>query len=155
MKTNTVSLFDNEEEEDESDWNEPIFTPSKPTARNTLKVAITRSFRFPQFDSIGQHSPHFVCFSLSLLRSGRRPRARACSRTRSCCSATRSRRTTTRTSTSSPPQGKPRSVHQDAAPVCGSASSLVLAGNDSFCTFFSELQSHRSEAGSTESVCRR
>ncbi|XP_031161258.1 WASH complex subunit 2 isoform X1 [Sander lucioperca] len=36
VKTNAVSLFD-DEEEDESDWNEPIFTPSKPTASNTLK----------------------------------------------------------------------------------------------------------------------
>lgn len=36
VKTNTVSLFD-DEEEDESDWNDPIFTPSKPTAKKTLK----------------------------------------------------------------------------------------------------------------------
>ncbi|KAM7385589.1 hypothetical protein PAMP_001666 [Pampus punctatissimus] len=36
VKTIAVSLFD-DEEEDESDWNDPIFTPSKPTARNTLK----------------------------------------------------------------------------------------------------------------------
>lgn len=40
VKKNTVSLFDNEEEEDESDWNEPIFTLSKPTARNTSKVCM-------------------------------------------------------------------------------------------------------------------
>lgn len=39
VKTNAVSLFD-DEEEDESDWNDPIFTPSKPTARNTLKVCM-------------------------------------------------------------------------------------------------------------------
>lgn len=39
VKTNTVSLFD-DEEEDESDWNDPIFTPSKPTAKNTLKVCM-------------------------------------------------------------------------------------------------------------------
>ncbi|KAM6997998.1 WASH complex subunit 2 isoform 3-T3 [Tautogolabrus adspersus] len=36
VKSNTVSLFDNEEEDD-SDWNDSIFTPSKPTARNALK----------------------------------------------------------------------------------------------------------------------
>ncbi|XP_010768204.1 WASH complex subunit FAM21 isoform X1 [Notothenia coriiceps] len=36
VKINTVSLFD-DEEEDESDWNEPIFTPSKPTESNTVK----------------------------------------------------------------------------------------------------------------------
>lgn len=34
---NTFSLFD-EEEEDESDWNKPIFTSSKPNSKNTLKV---------------------------------------------------------------------------------------------------------------------
>lgn len=37
VKKNTVSLFD-EDEEDESDWNEPIFMPSKSTTGNTLKV---------------------------------------------------------------------------------------------------------------------
>lgn len=42
VKTNAVSLFD-DEEEDESDWNEPIFTPSKPTASNTLKVCVIYS----------------------------------------------------------------------------------------------------------------
>lgn len=42
VKTNAVSLFD-EEEEDESDWNDPIFAPSKPTARNTLKVCVIYS----------------------------------------------------------------------------------------------------------------
>lgn len=39
VKTNAVSLFD-DEEEDEADWNEPIFTPSKPTAQNSLKVCV-------------------------------------------------------------------------------------------------------------------
>lgn len=34
---NTFSLFD-EEEEDESDWNKPIFTSSKPNSKNTFKV---------------------------------------------------------------------------------------------------------------------
>ncbi|XP_041866716.1 WASH complex subunit 2 isoform X2 [Melanotaenia boesemani] len=35
-KTNAVSLFD-EDEDDESDWHDPIITSSKPTARKTLK----------------------------------------------------------------------------------------------------------------------
>lgn len=34
---NTFSLFD-DDEEDKSDWNKPIFTPSKPNTKNTLKV---------------------------------------------------------------------------------------------------------------------
>lgn len=42
VKTKTVSLFE-DEEEDESDWNDPIFTPSKPTGRNTLKVCMIYS----------------------------------------------------------------------------------------------------------------
>ncbi|KAM4599744.1 WASH complex subunit 2 isoform 4-T4 [Fundulus diaphanus] len=37
-KTKTVSLFD-EDEEDESDWKDPIFTASKPTAGKTAKPA--------------------------------------------------------------------------------------------------------------------
>ncbi|XP_047459603.1 WASH complex subunit 2 isoform X2 [Mugil cephalus] len=36
VKTNAVSLFD-DEEEDESEWSDPIFTPSKPTEEKTLK----------------------------------------------------------------------------------------------------------------------
>lgn len=36
-KTKTVSLFD-EDEEDEPDWNDSIFTSSKPAAENTEKV---------------------------------------------------------------------------------------------------------------------
>lgn len=40
VKTNTVSLFDDEENE-ESDWNEPLLPPSKPTARSTLKVCMS------------------------------------------------------------------------------------------------------------------
>lgn len=39
VKTNAVSLFD-DEEEDESDWNEPIFTPSKPASSSTQKVCL-------------------------------------------------------------------------------------------------------------------
>lgn len=42
VRTNTVSLFDGGEEE-ESDWNEPIFTPSKPTAGKTQKPTDDRS----------------------------------------------------------------------------------------------------------------
>lgn len=42
VKTNTVSLFD-DEEEDESDWSDPIFTPSKPTEEKTLKVHLLYS----------------------------------------------------------------------------------------------------------------
>lgn len=42
VKTHTVSLFD-EDEEDESDWNDPIFTPSKSIPRNTLKVCMIYS----------------------------------------------------------------------------------------------------------------
>lgn len=42
VKTNTVSLFD-ADEEDESDWNDPIFTPSKPEASSTLKVCVIYS----------------------------------------------------------------------------------------------------------------
>lgn len=37
VKTNTLSLFD-DEQEDAADQNDLIFPPSKPTARNTLKV---------------------------------------------------------------------------------------------------------------------
>ncbi|KAM9344686.1 WASH complex subunit 2 [Symphorus nematophorus] len=58
VKTNTVSLFD-DEEEDESDWNEPIFTPSKPTARNTSKPAEER----PQAKSTGVFQDEELLFS--------------------------------------------------------------------------------------------
>ncbi|XP_070771626.1 WASH complex subunit 2 [Enoplosus armatus] len=58
MKTNTVSLFD-DEEEDESDWNEPIFTPSKPRARNTLKPTEER----PQAKSTGVFQDEELLFS--------------------------------------------------------------------------------------------
>ncbi|XP_069548739.1 WASH complex subunit 2 isoform X2 [Brachyistius frenatus] len=43
VKTNTVSLFDADEEEDESDWNDPIFTPTKPTAKKTPKLLEERA----------------------------------------------------------------------------------------------------------------
>ncbi|XP_070696786.1 WASH complex subunit 2 [Pempheris klunzingeri] len=58
VKTNTVSLFD-DEEEDESDWNEPIFPPSKPTARNTLKPTEER----PQAKSTGVFQDEELLFS--------------------------------------------------------------------------------------------
>ncbi|XP_028278973.1 WASH complex subunit 2 isoform X3 [Parambassis ranga] len=41
VKANTVSLFD-DDEEDESDWNDPIFTPSKPATGKSLKPAEER-----------------------------------------------------------------------------------------------------------------
>lgn len=43
VKTNALSLFDDDEVEDEHD---AIFTPSKPTARNTAKVCVINSFHF-------------------------------------------------------------------------------------------------------------
>ncbi|XP_023119652.2 WASH complex subunit 2 isoform X1 [Amphiprion ocellaris] len=58
IKTNTVSLFD-DEEEDESDWNDPIFTPSKPTAKKTLKPADER----PQAKSTGVFQDEELLFS--------------------------------------------------------------------------------------------
>ncbi|XP_008277986.1 WASH complex subunit FAM21 isoform X2 [Stegastes partitus] len=58
VKTNTVSLFD-DEEEDESDWNEPIFTPSKPTTKTTLKPAEER----PQAKSTGVFQDEELLFS--------------------------------------------------------------------------------------------
>ncbi|XP_063731284.1 WASH complex subunit 2C isoform X2 [Eleginops maclovinus] len=58
LKINTVSLFD-DEEEDESDWNEPIFTPSKPTASSTVKPAEDR----PQAKSTGVFLDEELLFS--------------------------------------------------------------------------------------------
>lgn len=58
VKTNAVSLFD-AEEEDESDWNEPIFTPSKPTASNTLMPTEER----PQAKSTGVFQDEELLFS--------------------------------------------------------------------------------------------
>ncbi|KAF3842086.1 hypothetical protein F7725_024037 [Dissostichus mawsoni] len=58
VKINTVSLFDNEEE-DESDWNEPIFTPSKPTESNTVKPTEER----PQAKSTGVFLDEELLFS--------------------------------------------------------------------------------------------
>ncbi|XP_029925809.1 WASH complex subunit 2A isoform X2 [Myripristis murdjan] len=42
VKPSTVSLFDGDDEEEDTDWNDPIFMPSKPTARNTLKATEER-----------------------------------------------------------------------------------------------------------------
>ncbi|XP_045926853.1 WASH complex subunit 2 isoform X1 [Micropterus dolomieu] len=61
VKTNAVSLFD-EEEEDESDWNDPIFAPSKPTARNTLKSLQPTEER-PQAKSTGVFQDEELLFS--------------------------------------------------------------------------------------------
>ncbi|XP_034407295.1 WASH complex subunit 2 isoform X2 [Cyclopterus lumpus] len=58
VKTNTVSLFD-DEEEDESDWNEPIFTPSKPPASDTLTLTEER----PQATSTGVFQDEELLFS--------------------------------------------------------------------------------------------
>ncbi|XP_054456135.1 WASH complex subunit 2 isoform X2 [Anoplopoma fimbria] len=58
VKTNAVSLFD-DEEEDESDWTEPIITPSKPTAINTLKPTEER----PQATSTGVFQDEELLFS--------------------------------------------------------------------------------------------
>ncbi|CAN9499800.1 unnamed protein product [Ophioblennius macclurei] len=58
VKTNAVSLFD-DEEEDESDWNDPIFTPSKPTAAKTQKVIEER----PQAKSTGVFQDEELLFS--------------------------------------------------------------------------------------------
>ncbi|XP_068424088.1 WASH complex subunit 2 isoform X2 [Clinocottus analis] len=58
VKTNAVSLFDDEEEE-ESDWNEPIFKPSKPAASNTLTPTEER----PQATSTGVFQDEELLFS--------------------------------------------------------------------------------------------
>ncbi|XP_056291798.1 WASH complex subunit 2 isoform X2 [Pseudoliparis swirei] len=58
VKINTVSLFD-DEEEDESDWNEPIFTPSKSPARDTLKPTEER----PAATSTGVFQDEELLFS--------------------------------------------------------------------------------------------
>ncbi|XP_039995270.1 WASH complex subunit 2A isoform X2 [Xiphias gladius] len=58
VKTNTVSLFE-DEEEDESDWTDPIFTPSKTTGKNTLKPTEER----PQAKSTGVFQDEELLFS--------------------------------------------------------------------------------------------
>ncbi|XP_070833544.1 WASH complex subunit 2C isoform X1 [Chaetodon trifascialis] len=58
FKTNTVSLFD-DEEEDESDWNEAIFTPRKPTARDPLKPTVEQ----PHAKSTGVFQDEELLFS--------------------------------------------------------------------------------------------
>ncbi|XP_035760627.1 WASH complex subunit 2C isoform X5 [Neolamprologus brichardi] len=58
VKTKTVSLFD-DEEEDERDWNDPIFTPSKPTTKNTVKSIEER----PQATSTGVFQDEELLFS--------------------------------------------------------------------------------------------
>lgn len=74
IKTNTVSLFD-DEEEDESDWNDPIFTPSKPTAKNTLKVCMIL-FSVLQHFSCSQNIK--ICVSVLCLQpTEERPQAKS------------------------------------------------------------------------------
>ncbi|XP_041645615.1 WASH complex subunit 2C isoform X2 [Cheilinus undulatus] len=58
VKTNTVSLFD-DEEEDDSDWNDSIFTPSKPTTKNTQKPTEER----PKTKSTGVFQDEELLFS--------------------------------------------------------------------------------------------
>ncbi|XP_063347429.1 WASH complex subunit 2 isoform X2 [Pelmatolapia mariae] len=58
VKTKTVSLFD-DEEEDERDWNDPIFTPSKPTTKNPEKSIEER----PQATSTGVFQDEELLFS--------------------------------------------------------------------------------------------
>lgn len=58
VKTKTVSLFD-DEEEDERVWNDPIFTPSKPTTKNTVKSTEER----PQATSTGVFQDEELLFS--------------------------------------------------------------------------------------------
>ncbi|XP_067375929.1 WASH complex subunit 2 isoform X2 [Channa argus] len=58
VKTNTFSLFD-DEEEDDTDWNDPIFTPSKSTASSTLKPTEDH----PQAKSTGVFQDEELLFS--------------------------------------------------------------------------------------------
>ncbi|TWW78896.1 WASH complex subunit 2C [Takifugu flavidus] len=55
---NTFSLFD-DDEEDESDWNEPKFTPSKPNTKTTVKPAEEQ----PQAKSTGVFQDEELLFS--------------------------------------------------------------------------------------------
>lgn len=108
---NAFSLFDDDDEEAESDWNKPIFTSRKPNTKNTFKVCADVFWVVGV--AVGLNLPcGCVMFStrVSQQRSKRRPKARGCFRTRSSCSARRSRRTTTQMWTCLPLQGKPRSV---------------------------------------------
>lgn len=114
---NTFSLF-NDDEEDESDWNKPIFTSSKPNSKNTFKVCQNVLGLFALVWSLLCLSV-CVMFStrVSLQRSNHRPKARGCFRMRSSCSVRHSRRTTTQMLTFLPPQGKPQSVHSIFVPI--------------------------------------
>ncbi|XP_017286612.1 WASH complex subunit 2 isoform X2 [Kryptolebias marmoratus] len=59
-KTKTVSLFDDDgDDEDESDWSDPIFVPSQPTAGKTQKPAEER----PQTKSTGVFQDEELLFS--------------------------------------------------------------------------------------------
>ncbi|XP_030603968.1 WASH complex subunit 2 isoform X2 [Archocentrus centrarchus] len=59
VKTKTVSLFDDDEQEDEPDWSDPIFTPSKPITRNTTKPTDER----PHTKSTGVFQDEELLFS--------------------------------------------------------------------------------------------
>ncbi|KAM3606773.1 uncharacterized protein V6R79_022982 [Siganus canaliculatus] len=60
VKTNTVSLFDDEEDEEEdSDWKDPMFTPSKPLAKDPVKPAEEQ----PQAKSTGVFQDEELLFS--------------------------------------------------------------------------------------------
>lgn len=149
---NTFSLFDDEEEEDESDWNKPIFTSSKPTAKNTLKVCEDVFGLFALvWSSLCLAGCVMFLTRVSLQRSHHRPKARGCFRTRSSCSVRRSRRTTTQMLTSLPPQGKPQSGDSRFVSIyllCLHQSSLGKCS-----VSILELQGQPSKAGNSKSVC--
>lgn len=114
VKKNTVSLFD-DEEEDDSDWNEPIFVPSKPTDKNPATVCMSSLLCIlyllqPWYMCLCVHLFIFFYLFNSLLRRNNKQRAQVCFRMRSCCSASRSKRTTTQMWTSFLPRGKLQSV---------------------------------------------
>lgn len=112
VKTNALSLFD-DEEEDDSDWTDPVFTPSKSTAKKVCRTYSEHMNNEKQlctfFVSLHSNVPLYVYF-LSSQRIDCKQRALVCSRTRSCCSVTRSRKTMTQTSTSLLPQERLWSV---------------------------------------------
>lgn len=148
----SFSLFD-DDQEDESDWNKPIFTSSKANAKNTLKVCEDELGLFVLVWSLLCLSG-WVMFSscVSLQRSKHRPEAQGCFRTRSSCSVRRSRRTTTQMLTSLPPQGKPQSV--DAIFVSIYLLCLHQQSLSKCYVYTLELQGQPSKAGNSKSVCR-
>lgn len=99
-KIKTVSLFDEEEEEDESGWKDPIFTPKKPTEEKTPEVCLPKNGSLFCNHQKGKR----FCFCYSPQTSICRQTAPASSWMKSCCSVRPNRRTTTRMWTSLPPQ---------------------------------------------------